>query len=127
MRHILLTLLVATAAVTACGSPRAPSATPRNADVITAEELERANIGNAYHAIERLRPRFLRVRGPSSVANASADRVIVYVDNTRMGYVDVLREIQADDIREIRYLSASDATSRFGTGHTAGAILVTRK
>ena len=128
MRHLLLALLVMTAAVAgACGSARTPSTAIRNSDVITAEELERSNIGSAYHVIERLRPRFLRVRGPSSVTNAAADRVVVYVDNTRMGYVDVLRDMQATDILEIRYLNAADATSRFGTGHTAGAILVARK
>lgn len=127
MRHILLALLVATATASGCGSARGPHNASRDADVITQEELERSNIGSAYHAIERLRPRFLRVRGPSSVTNAAADRVVVYVDNARMGYVDVLRDMQASEIVEIRYLNAPDATSRFGTGHTAGVILVTRK
>ena len=128
MRHILVALVLATATTAgACGSARTPSTAIRNSDVITAEELERSNVGSAYHVIERLRPRFLRVRGPSSVTNAAADRVVVYVDNTRMGYVDVLHDMQSSDILEIRYLNASDATSRFGTGHTAGAILVTRK
>ncbi len=128
MRHILLALLVAaTATATACGTARTGPTATRNADVITAEELERSDIGSAYQAIERLRPRFLRVRGPSSIQDPAADRVVVYVDNSRIGYADVLRDMQASEIREIRYLNAGEATSRFGTGHAAGVILVTRK
>lgn len=128
MRHILLTVLVAiVASATACGSTRTGATAPRNADVITAEELERSGTGSVYQAIERLRPRFLRARGPSSIQDPAADLVVVYVDHSRIGYADVLRDMQANEIREIRYLNASEATSRFGTGHAAGVILVTRK
>jgi hypothetical protein len=41
--------------------------------------------------------------------------------------VDPLRSFKVGDVREARRLSASDATTRFGTGMTAGAILIVTK
>ena len=110
----------------ACGASR-PARATADPNVITVAELEGHHGVSARRAIERLRPRFLRVRGPSSVTNPAADRVVVYVDQARMGGVDILDQIPAQDIQEIRYLSAADATSRYGTGHSAGAILITTK
>jgi hypothetical protein len=78
--------------------------------------------------IEQLRPQFLRVRGTTTLGNAQTGDVIwVYFDGTRMGTLEVLNNIGAHEIREIRYLSPSEATNRYGTGHVQGAILVTRK
>jgi hypothetical protein len=41
--------------------------------------------------------------------------------------VDMLEQIVASDVKQIEWLSASDATQRFGTGHPHGAILITRR
>ena len=41
------------------------------------------------------------------------------------GGVEELRSIRAEHVVEIRYMSASEATTRFGTGYTGGLILVT--
>jgi hypothetical protein len=120
-------LAVLVMASAACASSGAAPQAARHPDVITAAELAPHSGGSARQVIERLRPRFLRVRGPSSINNPDADRIIVYVDNNRMGGVEVLDQIQADDIAEIRYLSAPDATSRYGMGHSGGAIVITRK
>jgi hypothetical protein len=35
--------------------------------------------------------------------------------------------MSADYIREIHYINASDATTRFGTDHVGGAILITTR
>jgi hypothetical protein len=53
--------------------------------------------------------------------------VVVYVDQTRMGGPSTLAQIPITDVKEIQYLSATDATQRYGTGHGAGAIIVIRK
>jgi hypothetical protein len=103
---------------------RARSAT----DVITADELAKIEITDAYSAIQRLRPNFLQTRGVASMNTAGANSgPVVYLDNNKIGAVATLRQISTSEIKEIRYLGASDATQRFGTGHTSGAILVTRK
>lgn len=41
--------------------------------------------------------------------------------------VDSLRQLSADQIYRIQYINASDATTRFGTDHFGGAILITTK
>ena len=44
-----------------------------------------------------------------------------------MGEIGLLYNINAETIKEVRYLSASEATVQYGTGHTGGAILITTK
>ena len=51
----------------------------------------------------------------------------VYVDGARFGGIESLSLIQATPILEIRFLSASEATSRFGTGNSGGAIVITTR
>jgi len=46
------------------------------------------------------------------------------VDGARRGSLGDLQSILSTEIQEMQYLSAGDATNRFGTGHTGGAILV---
>ncbi len=111
-----------TSAVSAPVRPR------RDPNVITAEEIASRPTLSARQIIEQLRPQFLRVRGTTTLGNAQTQDVIwVYVDGTRMGTLDVLNNIGAHEVREIRYLNPSEATNRYGTGHVQGAIMVTRK
>ena len=51
----------------------------------------------------------------------------VYLDGFRYGSVESLATIPAMNVVEVRWLSAMDATTRFGTGNTAGAIAVTSR
>jgi opacity protein-like surface antigen len=46
------------------------------------------------------------------------------VNNTSRGNIDGLANIPVALIEEIRYISPNEATSRWGTGHTAGVIEV---
>ena len=111
------------AAALGCSSgSRVPS---RSADVITAAEMAAANLPTAFDVVERLRPHFLRPRGPTTLV--SDTRLVIYQDNLNLGGVDMLRQIRAAELQEIRFLSASDATTRFGTGHPGGAIIVTTR
>ena len=113
----------------------------RQPDVISYEEIEaiKGEAGNAEDIIRRLRPKFLQVRpsqsllGSSSNAGGAASAsqttqavsIKVYVNNVRRGSIEVLRTLPAVSVTEIRYLNSSDATSRFGMDHEAGAILIT--
>ena len=111
------------AAAWGCSSgSRVPS---RSADVITAADMAAVNLPTAFDVVERLRPHFLRPRGPTTVV--SDTRLVVYQDNLNLGGVEMLRQIRAAELQEIRFLSASDATTRFGTGHPGGAIIVTTR
>ena len=94
--------------------------------VITAEELARANALTVYEAVERLRPQFLQTHGAVSMQDMTAD-ILVYMDDVRVGGIDVLRRIEPGQVQEIRYVNAKDATTRYGTGHGGGVIEVTSK
>lgn len=60
-------------------------------------------------------------------ANSEATMPKIYVDNVSYGNVESLSNINATQIKEIQYIKATDATTRWGTGHTGGVILVITK
>ena len=113
---------------TATGAPRAPS---RQQDVITdAEIAERAaDASTALQVVQKLRPQMLATRGRFSPTDSTetGSRPRVVVDGVAFGTIENLANVNPMSIREIRYLSASDATTRFGTGYVGGAIVVTTK
>ena len=135
MRYLRLSLplvLLAAAVSGGCASSSASSSpsgaattTRMRADVITAEELAKVDAPNAYLAVQRLRPQYLQTRGQTTIMGTSV--ISVYVDGTRMGGTEALQQIPTSDIKEIRWLSSSEATQRFGTGNAQGAIVITRK
>ena len=112
----------------ATASPSSQTRVRGSRDRITAEELATIDVQNALQAVQRLRPNFLQTRGAaSSSITQGPQEIVVYVDQTRMGGPGTLAQIPIAEVKEIQYLSATDATQRFGTGHGAGAIIVTRK
>ena len=115
--------------VGACQSaPGAGTAPPRSGSVITQEELDALPALTVFQAIERLRPSWLRGR-VTTVRGATSERYFphVFVDRVPTGDLEVLNRMNALDVREIRFLSASDATTRYGTGYPGGLIEVFTK
>jgi hypothetical protein len=116
-----LPVLVACAtATTEDGSPR-----PRP-NVITRAELIQANVNNAYEAVERLRPRWLRVR---SMRSFSIETEIVVFQDEQMflGNQDALERIGIDGIFEMRWLDGPTAQAvlpGIADRHIQGAIVV---
>lgn len=96
-----------------------------DANLITADEIAKAEVRNAYDAIQKLRPAMLTqgARRSSSV-RARNQRVVVYVDNAELGGADQLRQIPALSIATIRFFTPSEAQLRWGRGHLGGAIEV---
>ena len=118
--------LLAVASCTATGNvPGEQRSRSRSeSEAITRAELDGSSFLSAHHAIERLRPTWLRPRGPPSISVPSPYPVI-YVDGLRRGDLDELRTIAVLDVVTIQFMSASDATTRYGTDHASGAILLT--
>ena len=129
------------AAAASMGSSTSGTSKP-SANFITAEEIERVHVQNGYEAVQKLRPALLRQRqvasangqgGVSSSAppvtgtNVSAGSLILYVDGTRIGDVDQLRQISASTIATMRYYSPSEAQMKWGSGHPGGVIEVISK
>ncbi len=95
--------------------------------ILEAEISARANEAtNALQIIQKLRPQMLRGRGiasPSDVTGESAQPK-VYVDNIAYGDLSSLQNVLTSQISEIRFINSRDATTRWGTGHMGGVILV---
>ena len=115
----------------------APKKPPKGrANLITEEEIAflGGTIQTAYGIVQRLRPAMLRVRSGNASQSSDggstdvgANEIMVYLDNQKLGGVRALEDITLSQIKEIKYLSASDATTLFGTGNSAGAIQVVGK
>ncbi len=105
-----------------------------NSNLITSELLREADPEglSVYQIIQRNRPGWLRAgRGETSFGNAAgaaggatSDFARVVLNGVPYGDIDELRSLEADQVESIEYMSASDATMRFGTGYSRGAILV---
>ena len=122
-RLVVLPLLVILAACAA--SPGSGSG--RSARVLLADEIAEAGVLTASEAIELLRPQWLNTRSSptGSAPDGSAPRL--YIDGIRMDSIRELERIRASVVEQMRFMSPSDATNRFGTGHTGGAILLTTR
>ena len=104
--------------------------------LITSDEIEAAGAGveNAFDIVQKLRPTMMRSRAVTfgtpradGTQGGESINVIAYVDEIRLGEVGNLRTVPATQVREIRYISATDATQRWGTGHGSGVIQVITK
>lgn len=117
------------AASPASASPAAasPAAARGSANVIIEAELAAAGVSDAFQAVKLLRPSMLRARNGSMNDQSGGIDIVVYLDGVKSGGPSALELIPALTVREIRFLSASDATTRFGTGHPMGAIVVSTK
>ncbi len=111
---LLLILLWACASTTGTNSAR------QSPNTLTADEIAASTARSAFEAVDLLRPQWLRTRGGPYLP-------AVYLDNTKYGEIEALRNIPAANIAEMQYLSSNDATTRYGTGHVGGAILVKTK
>jgi hypothetical protein len=129
MRRRLALGALVSSLVMACGQTITTTAHTelRNSSVLSSSEWAGANVSTAFDAIEQLRPQFFRSRGQTSILLRAATQTNVYLDNMRLGGLETLRDVPITGIRAIRYLSADEATYRWGTNQTGGAIqLVSR-
>lgn len=107
----------------ACAPARPGGAAPsRDSYILRADEIAAANVSTAYDAVMRLRPQFLSGRGRSAFGDDQGVRF--YIDGIPQTSVEDLRSISAGDVVYIRYLSATDATIRYGTGFSTPIVYV---
>lgn len=110
---------VALAVLVACGTSSAGSA--RGSGAITAEELRTVSVTDCLEAVRTLRPQWLRVRAAPTPKDPDPQRAVI-LDGRPRGELIELSFIHVSDVESIRLVSSSDATTRFGTGFTNGAI-----
>jgi len=125
----------ANAVASAVAPPERPVRQP-----ITAEEIRRSGAsGSVYDVVYALRRTWLNDRGVEDMSEAphvgvdasgqqvivpGEPRLIVYLDNMRLGTVGELRNLPTTGVVAIRYYDPSQANLRWGAGHSHGAIQV---
>jgi hypothetical protein len=108
----------------AAGQAARTSTARRDLSVITMEEIQRSGAMNAYEAVERLRPLWLRSRRERTRGTPTS--IVVYLNGSRLGGTDMLRRLEVIPITSIRYLDAAAATALPGLAslRVEGAIMV---
>lgn len=105
---------------------------------ITRAEIAEGQFQDGLSVVRRLRPQWLRTsRAPTSFRDTVQDvqrnvlpapsRIQVFMDNSRIGVLDDLSRVRAEDIEEIEWITGSQAAIRFGTGNEEGVILVSSR
>lgn len=117
-------MLAAALSLAACASTsQAGSATGGNRSLLTTAELrEETGSRTLDEIIRQRRPMWLTTRGTASLQGG--DEIVVYRDGVPTGGPAILRTMPAETVESVQFLPAAEATTRFGTGHTLGAILV---
>ena len=124
MRFITVISFLSLVVLTGCATTNSKATyIPHN--LIQLEQIRHQPATDAYDLIRALRPRWLQSRRHrSNHFNKTAPFATVYVNDSRYGDIDSLREIPAEQIKEIRFMNASEAAIRFGLNTSGGAILI---
>jgi len=118
------TLVATAAATTPAIDPTRPSTPSRSRDVLLPDEFEASPAHDAFGVVQQYRPQWLRSRGRTSFQDADAGLVQLYVNGSRWGEIERLREIPITEVIEIRYRNGQEATMRYGNNHAGGVIEV---
>ena len=117
------------AASLACVTGRARTVRSDDRTRLTSEEIRATTSGRVYTSIfdiiQAERPEWLGLRGVRSME--SEDDIVVYLDGIPVGGMEVLRRARPEAVEAVVYLSPTEAQTRFGMGHTYGAILLTTR
>ncbi len=118
-------LAAAALAVAACGSAAqgdspntAPSAPSSSRSVLVQSDMLQISGSTVYDAISQLRPQWFRSRG--------GDAPAVFIDGRPAGDLGTLRSIRILEAEQVRFYSAREATTKWGTGYPGGVIEVER-
>lgn len=123
-RVLVLSLALAAAACATAARGGDTATPPGSGAPITREEALASGAGSAYDLVRSARPTWLRTRGSHSAQNPAGDVIWVYMNDTRLGGPESLRQIAVADVGSIRYFDMAAANYRFGQGHLNGAIQV---
>jgi hypothetical protein len=134
LSRFLLPALFALASVSACASTKTndnelrtvqPKA-KRNPNVISKEELMDPAITSrdALTALRHLRPNFFTYRGPTDPLDYKAGHTQVSQDYGPLMPLDNLAAMNSLTFVEVRYLTAEEATGRFGLNANGGPVIV---
>jgi len=110
--------------LSACSAAPGPSQPTRDRNLISAEEIAAEPVTTAHDLVSRLRPAWMRARGPTSIRGGEPSVPLVYIDEVRTGDLESLHRVSTQIIREIRFINGRDATTKWGLDHGGGVIMV---
>ncbi len=97
-----------------------------SSDLLTVAELEPWAAQDLYVVVQRLRPRWLQSRKGMNLTGTYP--VSIVVDGARQeGGPELLKAFRAGDVEEARFMSANDATTKYGLAMMSGAIVITTR
>jgi hypothetical protein len=115
-------------------APQAPARRP-----ITTDEIAHSGVASSvYDLVYSLRRSWLNVRGIETFSEAprtietggqevtipGEPQLVVYLDNSRLGTISQLRQLPVAGVIGVRYYDGPQATYKWGSGHSHGAIVV---
>lgn len=118
------------------GSGPLPARRRAEGETISAEQIKATGALNAYDAVQSLRPRWLVTKHVLTIGQAVGGAVrsdtevtgdyavLVYLDRSRLGTIESLRQIDLPLIHRITFYDGTEATYRWGWGHPHGVIHV---
>jgi hypothetical protein len=127
MMRIILLVGAFSASIACASGGKSVAGVRHDSELIAEQEVTSSNGTTAYEVISRTRPAFLKSRGTLTTRMTTRDHAMVYVNGVQYGDITSLRNITADQIREIRYYNARDAINKFGTQIGTGVIEITTK
>lgn len=119
--------VVALAALFTGVAPSAAAAQKKSRDVILRDEILKSSQRDAdlFNAIKVLRPHMLEApRGMRSMGGTVTSILAVYVDKIRQPGPDVLQQLMARDVAEVRYLDPNRSQNEYGITANGGAIVI---
>ena len=132
------TSVLAVTLLTACASGSGRTGGSIQGSVITASDLQGTPWNTAYEVLNHNRLLTIgqqdvllaATRGESSLGAAGGGQGMLLVldgSQTSTGVVDILRSLDAGDIRRIQILRPSEAASRYGTNAQNGVLIIQTK
>lgn len=124
MRPARLTVTIAALVllIPACSAsnPARPQADP---NIIRRDQVLAGSYQTAYDVVRAIHPNWLVKRSTSNSKTPAS--IWVYVDGTKYGDINWLRNLSGTSVGSIQRIDAGTATTRWGTGHSEGVLYVT--
>ena len=121
---IVSAVVVFAAACSSSGTVPGEEPSPRRSrNLITKEEIATIPSTTAYDVVREFRQQWLQARGPDLVSMGGRAGPVAAIDNVLRGPLSELETIRSDDIEEIRFIAARDATTRWGSVGVQGGVI----
>jgi hypothetical protein len=95
---------------------------------INQADISIVDVESIDDVVRRLRPDWLRA-SPTQRQGSDSQSAVIYVDDTFLGGIEMLRVVQAAEARSVEYLPPMAARGRFGPSCACagGAILISKR